>query len=210
MEYLLHLIKGTKMPKKEDRVDWSLHLSYIEESARKGVTLKDIGKEIGVSGQTIRNVIKQHLPHLRGVPLGARAVTEQRVASQLQLTEEKQQERLKKKGRLLYHHQNDVSRRMARAFVEKRRNAKADGKWEWDIEQGDIDFPLICPILGLELNWLGGSRQENSPSFDRLDSTKGYVKGNVIICSWRANRIKNDGTSKEHELIASFLKGHNL
>jgi hypothetical protein len=60
-------------------------------------------------------------------------------------------------------------------------------------------------LLGIELDYFAERTQENSPSFDRVDSSKGYVKGNVIVCSWRANRIKNDGTAEEHRKIYEFL-----
>lgn len=90
---------------------------------------------------------------------------------------------------------------------EKFRNKKAHSyKYEFTVEFGDIEFPTHCPILGLELDYFAESREENSPSFDRIDPTKGYVKGNVVIVSWRANRIKNDGSAEEHEKIAKFMR----
>jgi hypothetical protein len=32
------------------------------------------------------------------------------------------------------------------------------------------------------------------------------VKGNVEVMSWRANRIKNNGTPEEHRKIANYLE----
>ena len=90
---------------------------------------------------------------------------------------------------------------------EKFRRKKASNyKHDWDIEFNDLTFPTHCPILGIELNYFSPERQENSVSFDRIDATKGYIKGNVVVVSWRANRIKNDGTAEEHQKIADFLK----
>ena len=90
---------------------------------------------------------------------------------------------------------------------EKFRRKKASNyKHEWNIEFNDLSFPTHCPILGIELNYSASYRSDDSPSFDRIDSSKGYVKGNVAIMSWRANRIKNDGTAEEHQLIAIFIK----
>lgn len=66
-------------------------------------------------------------------------------------------------------------------------------------------WPEYCPILGIKLDYETNGRQENSPSFDRLDPTKGYISGNVQIISWRANRIKNDGSAEEHQKIANYL-----
>lgn len=74
-----------------------------------------------------------------------------------------------------------------------------------------IKIPTHCPILGLELDWsekqLGG-RTDNSPSLDKVIPERGYINGNVVIMSWRANRIKNDGTWEEHQKIADFTKKH--
>lgn len=93
------------------------------------------------------------------------------------------------------------------AMREKFRNKKANNyDWEFTINFGDIDFPTHCPILGIELDYFAPGRAENSPSFDRVNPTLGYIKGNVAIVSWRANRIKNDGTAEEHQKIADFMK----
>jgi hypothetical protein len=92
------------------------------------------------------------------------------------------------------------------AMREKFRNKKAHSYGvEFSIEFGDVIFPTHCPILGTELNYFAEGRDENSPSFDRIDPKKGYVKGNVAIISLRANRIKNDGTAEEHQKIADFI-----
>lgn len=74
-----------------------------------------------------------------------------------------------------------------------------------------MDVPDICPMLGVELNYNGtgvegwGSKKENSPSLDRIDSSKGYVKDNIQVISWRANRIKNDSTPEELIKIATYM-----
>ncbi len=92
--------------------------------------------------------------------------------------------------------------------------AKSRSKHSYsDIETTDLfPLPTHCPILGLELNYnyidspkTGEGRIENSASIDRLDNSKGYVKGNVVVCSWRANRIKNNGNAEEHRKIADYL-----
>lgn len=69
----------------------------------------------------------------------------------------------------------------------------------------DLEWPDTCPVLGIPLDYLSKVRVENSPSFDRVDSSLGYVPGNVVIVSWRANRIKSDGTEEEHRKIADYL-----
>lgn len=71
--------------------------------------------------------------------------------------------------------------------------------------------PDVCPIFGVELDWSGwGQRnmiaQDNSPSIDRIDPTKGYVIGNVIWMSWKANRLKSNATSEDLYKIAKWLE----
>ena len=70
-----------------------------------------------------------------------------------------------------------------------------------DLVLNDITIPKFCPLLGVPL--IVGTRQvkNNSPTVDRKDSTKGYVRDNIWIISWRANRIKSDATLEEFKLI---------
>lgn len=84
-----------------------------------------------------------------------------------------------------------------------------DSDIPFDIEVEDLaPFPLYCPVLGIQLDWLADSRSgvDNSPSMDRLDPHKGYVAGNVTIISNRANRIKNDASLEEVIQVARWLE----
>lgn len=67
-------------------------------------------------------------------------------------------------------------------------------------------FPTHCPILGLALKSMYGEGQANdaSPSLDRITPELGYVPGNVIVISNRANRIKNNATPAELRAVATF------
>ena len=67
----------------------------------------------------------------------------------------------------------------------------------FDIDPSDVVIPLLCPVLGLLLDLSGGQRRNTSPSLDKVIPSLGYVKGNVRVISWRANRLKNDGTLDE-------------
>lgn len=92
-------------------------------------------------------------------------------------------------------------------FRVKKKTATYTG-WDFDIDFCDVDFPDVCPVLGIPLDYFAEQKSDNSISFDRVNSSKGYVKGNVVVMSWRANRIKNDGTADEHIKIAEFMKQH--
>ncbi len=79
---------------------------------------------------------------------------------------------------------------------------------EFTITYDDFTIPEFCPVLGIPISYSIPGKHDGSPSMDRVDNTKGYVPGNVRIISWRANRIKNDGTSEEHLAIARYIKEH--
>jgi hypothetical protein len=56
-----------------------------------------------------------------------------------------------------------------------------------------------CPITGDRLEHqsgnidkVDGKQNKNSYSIDRLDPTKGYMKDNILVVSWRWNRMKSD------------------
>jgi hypothetical protein len=68
----------------------------------------------------------------------------------------------------------------------------------FEIEVSDIVIPEFCPLLGIKLNT--EPNKDNrwaSPSIDRLIPEKGYIKGNILICSMRANTIKNNASVDE-------------
>lgn len=93
--------------------------------------------------------------------------------------------------------------------LEKYRTKKAQVKSSnrpFEVEFSNIIWNRVCPILGIKLDYFAEGRQENSPSFDCISSSLHYTNDNVQIISWRANRIKNNGTAEEHLLIYNYLK----
>lgn len=72
----------------------------------------------------------------------------------------------------------------------------------------DLTFPSHCPILGIEIDYFNEVMADNSPSLDRVDPDGGYVAGNVVIVSMKANRIKQNGTLDEILKIAEYIRQH--
>jgi hypothetical protein len=66
----------------------------------------------------------------------------------------------------------------------------------------DIKIPAYCPVLGLPLSFEG--HQDYSPSVDRIIPRLGYIPKNIIVVSFRANRLKSDGQPWEHFDIHKF------
>ena len=78
----------------------------------------------------------------------------------------------------------------------------------FDIGPLDIQIPDVCPVLGIQLRVvpraLGG--RDCSPTLDRLRPENGYVKGNIAVMSYRANRIKSDSSPDELRRVADWLE----
>ena len=81
------------------------------------------------------------------------------------------------------------------------------------VEFNEMGIPDVCPVLGIPLdqNPKGkGERSDNSPSLDKFIPSLGYVKGNIHIISWKANRLKNDGTPEEWQKIAEWCQQEDV
>jgi hypothetical protein len=70
----------------------------------------------------------------------------------------------------------------------------------------DLVIPEFCPVLGIELVKRQGKFADDSPSVDRIVPALGYVKGNVRVISYRANRIKCHATLDELKLIVDYIE----
>lgn len=62
----------------------------------------------------------------------------------------------------------------------------------FNLDRSDVVIPEICPVFNTPMI---------RPSLDRIDSAKGYEKGNVRVISWRANMLKNNATREELRLL---------
>lgn len=77
----------------------------------------------------------------------------------------------------------------------------------FDLKPTDIDdigIPITCPVLGITLAFNRGKPLPNSISFDRIDSSKGYTRDNLVIISHRANSLKSNATLDEMKRLVEF------
>jgi hypothetical protein len=81
---------------------------------------------------------------------------------------------------------------------------------EFNIDASDVIIPPICPIFGIPLipGGVDGSPAINSPSIDRVDNTKGYIKGNIRVISYWANSMKRDCNIEILEKVLAYMKAH--
>lgn len=98
---------------------------------------------------------------------------------------------------------NTEWRRRRLANHAKRRAVARD--LPYSITWRDVVIPKVCPVLGIELATVGeGVVKPNTPSLDRIVPERGYVKGNIVVVSHRANSIKNNATLAELRRIVAF------
>lgn len=113
--------------------------------------------------------------------------------------------------------QNPVMTKTSAMVRDAKRRAKTKNTpFEIDLDYvrfivgHNAQFASYCPIFGVPLDWScergsGISALPNSPSLDRIDPERGYVKGNVWIISHRANRIKSDASHEELKLVTKAV-----
>ncbi len=105
-----------------------------------------------------------------------------------------------------------LSNRAAYLWLNAKRRAEAKGL-DFDIEISDIIIPEICPVLGIPMIGSSGEyaredynpKQLSSPSIDRIDSSKGYIKGNIAIISNRANALKSNASLEEIKKLYEWM-----
>jgi hypothetical protein len=85
-----------------------------------------------------------------------------------------------------------------------RRRAKLKG-WKCAIDRSDIIIPKVCPALGIPLLRTVGKQTDNTRSLGRVDKTRGCIKGNVRVVSWRANNLKKNATAQELIAVALYV-----
>ena len=84
-----------------------------------------------------------------------------------------------------------------------------DYGFNFNLTVEDIVIPTHCPYLEIELS--ANPEDKDEPNYytgDRIDSSKGYVKGNLQVISMKANRMKNKST--ELELLKFSVNGLKL
>lgn len=106
-----------------------------------------------------------------------------------------------------YPHRTDEDKQRALLRIIKKR--ALDRGISFNLEHSKIVWPTHCPVFGTPLvygqraaegDWAHGA------SIDRLVPSRGYVLDNIVVMSWRANRIKCDATLEDLEKLVAFLR----
>lgn len=158
-------------------IKWITELDYIRENLEKGVTLEKIGEHYNVSRQRMYQVLQK---------FGLSTPTRDHKTY------------LKDKPPKYY-------------WLNSLLVNKGVSREERQRIMNNIVIPDICPVFGTVLNYngtgtLGWANGGDSASIDQIIAGGGYTLGNVAIMSWKANRLKSDGTAEEHLKIYQFVE----
>lgn len=96
--------------------------------------------------------------------------------------------------------------RLKALFYSLKSKAKKKGI-RFEITYEDVEALMVshCPVLGIPLFFSDtGQPTDNTPSVDKIIPDKGYVKGNIIVVSMRANVLKRDATVNEMIRLAGY------
>ena len=63
-----------------------------------------------------------------------------------------------------------------------------------------------CPVFKNKFIIDSKEKDRNfKASLDRIDNSKGYIEGNVMWISWKANTMKSNATKKELKMFAEWI-----
>ena len=98
-----------------------------------------------------------------------------------------------------------------KVLLKKAKHRAKQKGLEFNIDISDIIIPEICPVLGIPIHKNSDEKTytQNSPSLDRIDNNKGYIKGNVMVISYRANHLKNNSNLEEMKKFSFLNKASN-
>ena len=192
----------------KSRIKWDEQaLEELKNDLLGGMTFTQCGEKRGLSRQSMQNITKRYNLFLDGEIFGksvsARAKEKEAIDKHFKRWGMSFEERMASDKDAFY----DICRKK---FLRKKNNCIRAGV-PFDIDFVDLSFPEFCPVLGLRLQYddskgCFNEARDNCASFDKIDPSKGYTRGNVHVISMRANRIKNDSTLEELEKIFLYFK----
>jgi hypothetical protein len=94
-----------------------------------------------------------------------------------------------------------------KAMLGRARTRAREKGFEFTLETEHLrPLPTHCPVFGIALTRGNGHQDPSAYSLDRIDNMRGYVPGNVVVMSYLANRLKNNGTAAQHAQIAQWMR----
>lgn len=194
-------IKHNKYHKPLDERDWD-----IINSTNAGETLDSIGKRYGITRERVRQLVIRfrNRGYIKEPAMNVRARKAQ---------EKRATKRIERYGiDVPFHAKDDALLRKMKTRLTNLKNKCHQHGIAFNLDLGDLyPPPTHCPALGIELDLLNAlPLADNALSVDRIDPSKGYVKGNIELVSFRANKIKTNASLEEIEKVLDYYKQREL
>lgn len=90
------------------------------------------------------------------------------------------------------------------ALLSSARERAKQGGLPFDLDVVDLVIPVLCPALGIPLEVNTWKVGYNSITLDKIVPELGYVRGNIVVVSHLANRIKSNATIAQLRAVADF------
>jgi len=97
----------------------------------------------------------------------------------------------------------------AHSFINRTRKRAAKKGIPFNITAAYIVsiFPDKCPVFGIEFVFNPGTHPvDASPSVDRTIPKLGYVPGNVVVMSRKANQTKSNSSIDEMRIMLAYME----
>lgn len=192
------------------------------EITRDGITLsvRQWAKKTGVFPATIYNKLKRGVPPEEAVVNNTVRYSKDDICSVEDCTKS-----VRCKGMCWNHYMRSIKNRLdpdkmrARArrcylrcdprkhMVTSAKARARDYGVPFDLKYTDFEIPDFCPYLGIPIyRAVGTTYKEHSPTLDRIIPEMGYVPGNVLVVSNRANRAKSNLSVAELRTLAENVE----
>lgn len=99
-----------------------------------------------------------------------------------------------------------MTKQMISSMVSTAKRRAKKHRVPFSITTEDIEIPEFCPALKVRIGKSKGVSGPFSPTLDRIVPEMGYVRGNILVISSRANQIKTDASWSEIQALADFYK----
>lgn len=100
----------------------------------------------------------------------------------------------------------DSSKHILKRLLKLAKRRAKEKNIECSINEQNLNWTGVCPVLGVELKPCRDKCSSNSPTLDRMKNEEGYIEGNVQIISFKANSIKGNATADEIYKVALYAE----
>lgn len=121
-------------------------------------------------------------------------------------TEWSRQYRQRTMGWQRQYYEQNLTKQLYNRAATRARNQKLDFTLTLEHVEHLVETTPVCPVLGIPFEVGMAKSIPGSRSLDRRGNEPFYADSNTCLISWRANKLKGDGTLEEFEALVRYMK----